>query len=86
MNYRELIAAVNKRVGPTPFNLWTIGMTDDSDKRRQQLIDERTDCSCWRDWEADSEKVATSILEHFQNKGMKSEVNGTKKSKYIYSY
>ena len=86
MNFFDLTSAVDKRIGSTPPCLWTIGATSDYVKIREDLISEHEDCKCWSDWEADNEKIALSVVEHFRNNGLRYKPNGEANSKYVYLF
>ncbi len=80
MREEEIIAAIDNKV--TTYSPWTIGITDDPERRRK----EHGNPSAWKAWKADSESIARSVEDHFQKKGMKGSTGGGDKPNYVYIF
>lgn len=73
-------AAIEKIV--TNYSVWTIGVTDDPDRRRR----EHGNPKFWHHWDADSEQVARNIEAYFLDKGMKGAPGGGGRADYVYIF
>ena len=65
---------------------WTIGVTDNPDRRRaeHEAEDERT--SRWRDWDAETEDDARDIEQYFIDKGMQGGTGGRGRADIVYVF
>ena len=75
-----IIATIEARVNYYPA--WTIGVTDDPDRRRQ----EHGNPSGWYQWDTNSEKVARNIEDYFLKKGMGGGSGGGGMADYVYIF
>jgi len=66
----------------TRYPAWTIGITDDLDRRRK----EHGSPSIWHHWDADSQQIARSVEAHFLGKGMKGDTGGGGRADYVYIF
>ena len=71
MNKSELETAIMIELGMSDYKLWTIGITEDSQRRKGELEATGEDVKHWRDWKADSEDIARSVEASFLHQGMK---------------
>jgi hypothetical protein len=76
----EMKAAIEKHV--TLYSAWTIGVTDDPDRRKT----EHGDPAAWMQWKADSEVAARNVEKYFLDKGMKGGGGGGGKADYVYIF
>lgn len=63
----EIKAAIEKIVGDRRINVWTVGVCDNIDLRREA----HGRPTIWHYWHADSEQIAKNIESYFRQKGMK---------------
>lgn len=80
MNEAEIKAEIEKVV--STYNIWTIGITDDPERRRG----EQGNPKYWHYWKADTEGIARSVEKYFLDKGMKGDVGGGKSPNYVYIF
>lgn len=73
-------AAIERLV--SKYYLWTIGVTDNPSRRRQQHGNPKT----WYQWDADTEQVARNVEAYFVKKGMKGDVGGGGRADYVYIF
>ena len=66
----------------TRYSAWTIGVTDDPDRRRR----EHDDPEVWYHWDAGSEQVARDVEAYFLDKGMKGDTGGGGGADYVYIF
>ncbi len=86
MDKDALIAAVNQRIGSTSLDIWYIGVTNDCTRRKGEHEAEGKSCKYWRDWEADTEKIARDVETYFISKGMKGGIGGGEHPTYVYVF
>lgn len=67
----EMKIAIERVVG-TRYSIYTIGITDDPDRRRIEHDDPKP----WYQWRADTETIARNVEKHFLAKGMKGAPGG----------
>ncbi len=63
----DIIAAGENITKGNRYEVWTVGVTDNIDLRRE----EHGRPTVWHYWHAESEQVAKNIESHFKAKGMK---------------
>ncbi|MDE0526156.1 MAG: hypothetical protein OXI27_06130 [Thaumarchaeota archaeon] len=83
MDKDSIIAAIDRKV--TEYFVWTIGVTADPDKRRQQHANNKN-VSNWKAWPADSEEIARAVEKHFLDLGMKGDTGGGKNPTNVYIF
>lgn len=66
----------------TNYSAWTIGVTDDPDRRKR----EHGNPSVWYQWDADFEQVARNVEAYFVEKGMKGDTGGGGGADYVYIF
>lgn len=76
----EIISEIEMIVGT--YSSWTIGITDDPKRKKQELGNP----ILWHDWDADSESSAKNIEEHFIEKGMKGSTGDGTSPHYVYVF
>lgn len=86
MNKSELILAIEKKRGSTSYSIWTIGITNDPERRKSEHESDGENVDYWSQWKADSESIARDVEEYFLNKGMKGGGGGGEKPTYVYVF
>ncbi len=81
MSEQEIIAAIEQRVG-SKISIWTIGITDNPERRKK----EHGDPKYWMQWRADSEIIARNVEKHFLEKEMKGGGGGGDNPNYVYIF
>lgn len=67
--------------------LWTIGVTDDPDTRKDQHKSDGKNVDWWKAWRADSEDDARAIEDFYlKKKGMKGGPGGPGTADYVYIF
>lgn len=84
MDGRELINVIETKRGSTSYSIWTIGITDDPERRRKEHEGERRDVRFWKHRKADGEAIARAVEKHFLEKGMKGDTGGGKVPTFVY--
>jgi|GEM_PF-2051542 len=69
----DIKKAVEKIVGDRRINVWTVGVTDNVDLRREA----HGRPTIWHYWHAESEQVAKNVETYFKGKGMKTFAGAT---------
>lgn len=64
------------------YSIWTIGITDDPERRKG----EHKNPKFWRHWIADSETIARNVEDYFLKKGMKGGKGGGDNPNYVYIF
>ena len=64
------------------YSAWTIGITDDPDRRKG----EHGNPPGWRHWYADTEQIARDVEKHFLAKDMKGDTGGGFSPNYVYIF
>lgn len=85
MNEDEIIQEIENKVNSTKtkdYTIWTIGITDDTERRRK----EHDNPKYWQDWKADTEGIARNVEKHFLDKGMKGDTGGGDTPNYVYIF
>ena len=82
MTEAELIYAIEAARGGMGYEAWTIGITDDPGRRK----DEHGNPVGWRSWEANSELTARLVEHGFRDKGMKGSPSGRTAPTYVYIF
>jgi len=80
MNEDEIIKGVEKIVNY--YEIWTIGITDDPDRRKKEHGDPKN----WHQWEADTEEIARNVEKHFIVKGMQGASGGGDTPNFVYIF
>lgn len=73
-------AAIEAKVNV--YSAWTIGVTDDPNRRRQEHGNPRP----WYQWDANSEQEARNVEAYFIKKGMKGDTGGGGSADYVYIF
>ena len=83
MNETSIKNAIERHVTKAlPYKSWTIGITNDHERRRK----EHGNPSVWYYWKADSEKIARDVETYFQEKGMKGGGGGGDTPTFVYIF
>jgi len=78
----EIESEMERVVAGTSYPRWTIGVTDDPDRRGTEHESPRF----WRQWKADTEAIARSVEKYFLGKGMKGAPSSGEHPNYVYIY
>ena len=81
MEESEILSAIEQIVGKK-YSIWTIGITDDPDRRRI----EHDNPKFWHQWRADTETIARNVEKYFLDKGMKVSPGGGESPNYVYIF
>ncbi len=85
MTKKDLIRAIEVRMGGTfPF-IWTCGITASPDVRRMQHAAKRS-VRHWRHWRANSANIARAVERHFLSKGCRGGPGGPGEPRYVYLF
>jgi len=84
----ELDARVKRCTDPSgrKYSVWTIGITNDVKRRREEHDSEKENTKYWKDWKSDSETDARNIEKHFLDLGMKGGGGGGDAPTYVYIF
>lgn len=86
MSYDEIVKAIDSKVSSTGYSIWTIGVTDDPDKRKEEYKYNNESVTYWKEWKTDSEKVGRDVEKHFLDLKMKGGTGGGGKAGYVYVF
>ncbi len=73
-------AAIESRV--THYSVWTIGVTDDPNRRKT----EHGNLGTWFQWDADTQDAARNVEAYFLAEGMKGGTGGGGGADYVYIF
>jgi len=85
MRESEIVEAIEKRVRGSKkfdYSIWTIGITNDPERRKT----EHGDPTYWIAWKADTETNARNVESHFLEKGMKGGAGGGEHPTHVYVF
>jgi len=82
MASESTIKTAIERIAGGGYSAWTIGVTDNSARRRI----EHGNPIAWLQWNADTETVARDVEIYFLNKGMKGAPGGAGRADYVYIF
>lgn len=85
MNKSKIIESIDgtvKRYKPVKYSVWTIGITDNPDRRKGEHGNPKD----WKQWKADTEDIARAVEKHFLDKGMKGGGGGGESPNYVYIF
>ena len=77
----DIIAAIERVVGGE-YSIWTIGVTDDPNRRRIEHVNP----GAWIQWNADTEQAARNVESYFLGKRMKGGGGGPGGADYVYIF
>jgi hypothetical protein len=89
MNESALKTAIESRVSSAQkvdYSIWTIGITDDLERRKTEHDNEGKNTRYWNGWKADSETIARNVEKHFLDKGMKGGTGGGDHPTFVYIF
>lgn len=86
MDAQSIIAEIERLVGDGPYDQWTIGVTDNPRRRREEHEEDGKHVSRWSGWGADSEKDARDVEWHFTVLGMGGGTGGQGQAGYVYVF
>lgn len=87
MKAKAIINAIDALVvTPILYKTWTIGVTDDLDRRRAEHKRDGKKTSRWRYWNADTERDARAVERHFLARGMQGGSGGAGQADYVYVF
>jgi hypothetical protein len=76
----EITSSIESKVNY--YGAWTIGITDDTERRKQ----EHGNPTIWYDWDARTETITRKIEKYFLDKGMKGSSGGGINPTYVYIF
>jgi hypothetical protein len=88
MEKQAIKQAITNRVA-SAYSAWTIGLTHDPDKRKEEHQADGKATTCWQQWVADSLSDAQDIESLFIQKSVKGGTGGdlsTRKTIYVYIF
>ncbi len=85
MTEQEIISAIEGHIAGR-YSSWTIGVTDQPDKRKQQHERDGKDVSYWHQWDASTELVARRVERYFVDKGCRGAGGGPGNANYVYIF
>ena len=71
MSESELKAEIEEYRKKYTYASWTIGITNDPKRRKEEHKNDGKSVGLWKDWKANSEQIARNVEKYFQDKGMK---------------
>ena len=80
MKESEIKSAIAYEV--SNYSVWTIGITDDPERRKK----EHNNPVPWYHWRADTEAIARRVEKYFLDKGMKGAGGGGESPNYVYIF
>lgn len=86
MQESEIKQAIQTKIGQTKYEIWTIGITEDLQRRKSEHDSKGQDTKYWKDWKADTEDIARSVEAYFIDKGMKGGTGGGGHPSYVYIF
>jgi hypothetical protein len=86
LNENELKIEIEKQRGQSPYSYWTISITDDTERRKDEHEADGKNVKYWHSWKADSEVIARNVEQRFLDKGMKGGTGGGLHSMYVYIF
>lgn len=85
MKESEIIQEIENRVASSQkkdYSIWTIGITEDPEQRKEQHGNPKY----WMNWKADSETIARDVEKYFIDKGMKGGTGGGDRPTFVYIF
>jgi hypothetical protein len=82
MNESEIHDAIQRTVATTSYSTWTVGVTDDPDRRGTEHESPRF----WHQWKADTETIARNVEKYFLDKGMKGAPSVGEHPNYVFIF
>ena len=86
MSESDLKAAIERKRGTTSYDIWTIGITNDPERRKNEHKNEGRSVTHWSHWKANSETIARNVEKYFLDKGMKGGGGGGENPRYVYVF
>ena len=88
MKAREIANAIAKLVDHSGYSYerWTVGVTDNPSRRRNDHKQGGRNVSWWDHWDADTEEDARAVERYFLNKGMRGGTGGSGRADYVYVF
>ena len=69
-----------------PYKAWTIGVTNNPHRRRNEHWAIGRRVWWWHHWAADDEQIARAVERHFRQMGMKADLGAYGRAGYVYVY
>ena len=98
MKAQDIADAINKKVEQTDitnkpnlqrsekYKYWTIGITNDLDRRKKEHINDNKNVDHWRGWPADTEEIARTVEKHFLDLKMRGGGGGGTNTNSVYIF
>jgi len=68
------------------YTSWTIGITNDNKRRKEEHKNDGKSLGFWKDWKANSEQIARNVEKYFLEKGMKGGGGGGDNPTFVYVF
>ena len=89
MKKEEIIREIENRVNRSKepkYSHWTVGITNDPERRKKEHEIENHDTKFWMNWKTDSETIARDVEKYFLNKEMKGDTGGGERPTWVYIF
>ncbi len=98
MNERTLADAIKDKVSKVKitdkpnlslsekYGYWTIGVTNNLDRRKSEHASAGKNVDHWKGWPADTEKIARATEKRFTDLGMDGDTGGGTSPTYVYIF
>jgi len=86
MSYDDIIYAIDRKISGSSYSSWTIGVTDDPYKRRDEHENDGEDVTHWTHYPTDNEDVGRNVEKHYINLGLKGGTGGGGNAGYVYVF
>ncbi len=86
----EIIECV-KNATPRRYSVWAIGITDDPERRKDELTSSGRNVELWKSWKADDQDIAREVKAFFlsrkmQGKQMQGKLGGNVNLTHVYIF
>ena len=98
MNAQAIADAINEKVSSIgitdrpnlplseKYEYWTIGVTNDLNRRKAEHINDGENVKHWRGWPADTENIARTVEKYFLDRGMQGGSGGGTRPNRVYIF
>ena len=85
MTLEAIVDAIESKRLSLAYSEWTIGVSDDANRRRSEHEEERL-VRRWAEWKTDSEVEGRAIKQYFVDLGMRGDEDGGDRAQYVYVF
>ncbi len=86
MTKNQIISEIKYIVDFTSYSIWTIGITDDPERRQSEYSSAGRYVTHWKHWKTDSENIGREVEKYFLSLGMKGDTGGGGMAGYVYIF